>query len=211
MPHATPFPTRPDPGPEWPERDSVLRLPTLDGPRLRLRWIELDDLDALYGVLSDRDALRWWRHPPLASTDDASIYLEQVQRGHEHGDLLQWGIELKDEHELVGTCLLANVDAVHGRAEMRLLLRSRHWGKGYGREAANLLLAHAFGDLALRRIEAETPPVNAASLKALEAMGFKREGYLRQRWLVRGETQDSVLLALLAHEFAARQAETPDA
>jgi [ribosomal protein S5]-alanine N-acetyltransferase len=207
MPHATPFPTRPDPGPEWMERDSVHRLPTLEGERLRLRWIEQADLDALYGVLSDRDALRWWRHPPLASTDDASIYLEQVHRSHEHGDLLQWGIELKDGQELIGTGLLAGVDAVHGRAELRLLLRSRYWGKGYGREAGNLLLAHAFGQLALRRIEAETPPVNAVSLKALEALGFKREGYLRQRWLVRGETQDSVLLALLAHEYAARPTE----
>jgi RimJ/RimL family protein N-acetyltransferase len=211
MPHATPIPTRPDPGPEWLERDTAHRLPTLDGERLRLRWLELDDQEALFGVMSDRDALRWWRHPPLANTDDASIYLEQVHRGNEHGDLLQWGIELRGEHELIGTCLLAGVDTVHGRAEMRLLLKSRYWGKGYGREAGTLLLAHAFGDLALRRIEAETPPVNAASLKALEALGFKREGYLRQRWLVRGETQDSVLLSLLAHEFAAQQAGTSDA
>jgi RimJ/RimL family protein N-acetyltransferase len=205
MPHATPILTRPEAVPEWLERDRVHRLPTLEGPRLRLRWIGPHDLDALFGVLSDRDALRWWRHPPLASVDDASIYLEQVHRGHELGDLLQWGIELRDNLEMIGTCLLAEVDPVHGRAEMRLLLKSRYWGQGYGREAAKLLLAHAFGDLGLRRIEAETPPVNAASLKALEALGFKREGYLRQRWLVRGETQDSVLLALLAHEFAALQ------
>ena len=182
--------------------DAGHRLPTLDGPRVRLRWIANEDLDALYGVFSDRDALRWWRHPPFASTDDASIYLEQVHRGHEHGDLLQWGIETRDEGELIGTCLLAGVDAVHGRAEMRLLLRSRYWGQGYGREAGTVMLGHAFGELGLRRIEAETPPANAASLKALEALGFKREGYLRQRWLVRGETQDSVLLALLAQDFA---------
>ena len=187
--------------------DSGHRLPTLDGPRVRLRCIGHEDLDALFGVFSDRDALRWWRHPPFASTDDATIYLEQVHRGHVHGDLLQWGVETRDDGDLIGTCLLAGVDAVHGRAEMRLLLRSRYWGKGYGREAASVMLAHAFGELGLRRIEAETPPANAASLKALEALGFKREGYLRQRWLVRGLTQDSVLLALLAQDFAQAQAD----
>ena len=181
--------------------DSAQRLPTLDGHRLRLRWIEQDDLESLFGVFSDRDALRWWRHPPLASTEDASIYLEQVHRGYEHGDLLQWGVERRIEGDLIGTALLAGFDAVHGRAELRLLLKSRHWGLGYGREAATILLAHAFGELGLRRIEAETPPANAGSLKTLEALGFKREGYLRQRWLVRGQTQDAVMLGLLAGDF----------
>jgi RimJ/RimL family protein N-acetyltransferase len=196
----------PDASP-WPAQDGAQRLPTLIGPRVCLRWIGLDDLEALFGVFSDRDALRWWRHPPFASTDDASIYLEQIHRGHEHGDLLQWGIERKADGELMGTVLLADVDPVHGHAEMRLLLRSRHWGNGYGREAATVMLEHAFSELGLRRIEAETPPANAHSLKTLEGLGFKREGYLRQRWLVRGETQDSVLLALLAGEFAAGKVE----
>jgi ribosomal-protein-alanine N-acetyltransferase len=185
---------------DWPGSEAH-RLPTLQGLRLRLRWLGEDDLDALYGVFSDRDALRWWRHPPFATPDDASIYLEQVHHGHDLGTLLQWGIERVADGELIGTVLLAGFDAIHGRAELRLLVKSRHWGQGYGREAATLLLEHAFGDLGLRRIEAETPPANAGSLKALEELGFKREGYLRQRWLVRGETQDSVLLGLLAADF----------
>jgi ribosomal-protein-alanine N-acetyltransferase len=194
-------PTSQSLGPDWRGMDGGQRLPTLAGSRLRLRWLDQDDLEALFGVFSDRDALRWWRHPPFATADDASIYLEQVHRGHEHGDLFQWGVERTADGEMIGTALLAGVDFVHGRAELRLLIKSRHWGQGYGREAATVLLAHAFGDLGLRRIEAETPPANAGSLKALEGLGFKREGYLRQRWLVRGETQDSVMLGLLAADF----------
>ena len=188
-------------GTDWYGSEALHRLPTLEGTRVRLRWIEQDDLESLFGVFSDRDALRWWRHPPFATTDDASIYLEQVHRGHEHGDLLQWGVERIADGEMIGTALLAGVDSVHGRAELRVLLKSRHWGHAYGREAATALLHHAFADLGLRRIEAETPPANTRSLQALEALGFKREGYLRQRWLVRGETQDSVLLGLLAADF----------
>ena len=207
MPNPTPHaPPAAASVPDWRRVDQAHRLPTLEGLRLRLRWLDQDDLESLFGVFSDRDALRWWRHPPFASTDDASIYLEQVHRGHEHGDLLQWGVERQADGEMMGTALLAGVDAVHGRAELRLLLKSKHWGQGYGREAATVLLAHAFGDLGLRRIEAETPPANTGSLKALEALGFKREGYLRQRWLVRGQTQDSVLLGLLAAEFQPRPA-----
>jgi len=188
-------------GTDWDGSEALHRLPTLEGTRVRLRWIEQDDLEALFGVFSDRDALRWWRHPPFATADDASIYLEQVHRGHEHGDLLQGPVERIADGDMIGPALLAGVESVHGRVELRVLLKSRHWGHAYGREAATALLHHAFADLGLRRIEAETPPANTRSLQALEALGFKREGYLRQRWLVRGETQDSVLLGLLAGDF----------
>lgn len=202
--HPAHAPTMAAAGGDW-YGDANHRLPTLYSPRLRLRWMDNDDLGALYRMFSDRDALRWWSHGPLASADDASIYLEEVHRGHRQGDLLQWGFERLDHHGVIGTALLAGVDSVHGRAEMRLLLKSQYWGHGYGREAATALLAHAFSDLGLRRIEAEVAPGNKASLKALESVGFKREGYLRQRWVIRGETQDSILLALLASEFAAPQ------
>ena len=204
MPHSTA--SLPDPGAraaEWIPAESP-RLPTLHAERVRLRWLDQDDLDALFGVYSDREALRWWNEPPFATTDDASIYLEQMQRGASRGDLLQWGIERREGGEIIGTTMLAGVDASQGRAELRLLLRAEYWGHGYGREAGIALLTHAFGELGLRRIEAETAPGNKSSLKALEAIGFKREGFLRQRWLVRGKTQDSVLLGLLAHEFRAQ-------
>ena len=194
-------PTLATAGGDW-YGDPHHRLPTLYSPRLRLRWIDNDDLGALYHMFSDRDSLRWWSHPPLATAEDASIYIEEVHRGHRQGDLLQWGFERLDHHGIIGTVLLAHLDAAQGRAELRLLLKSQFWGHGYGREAANALLGHAFADLGLRRVEAEVAPGNKATLKALEAVGFKREGYLRQRWVIRGETQDSILLALLASEFA---------
>ena len=59
------------------------------------------------------------------------------------------------------------------------------------------LINYAFTELGLRRLEADVDPHNAKCLKSLETLGFKREGYLRQRWLVAGELQDSVILGLL--------------
>ena len=198
--HPTLAPSIPTAGGDW-YADAQSRLPTLYSPRLRLRWIEPADLGALYQLLSDRLTLRWWAQAPLASSEDASILLEEIERGHRQGDLLQWGIERLDEQGLIGIALLASVDPVQGRAELRVLLRASDQGHGYGGEAAAALAAHAFGDLGLRRIEAEAAPGNKDALASLEAVGFKREGYLRQRWLLGGEIQDSILLALLASEF----------
>jgi len=36
---------------------------------------------------------------------------------------------------------------------------------------------------------------------ATERLGFQREGLFRERWLVGGETQDSLMLGLLRHEW----------
>ena len=63
-----------------------------------------------------------------------------------------------------------------------------------------ILIKYAFNELGLRRLEADVDPHNIACLKSLEALGFKREGYLRQRWQVAGELQDSVILGLLRSE-----------
>jgi RimJ/RimL family protein N-acetyltransferase len=68
------------------------------------------------------------------------------------------------------------------------------------------LLDHAFGALCLHRIEADVDPRNTPSLRTLERLGFVREGYLRQRWAVGGERQDSVLLGLLASDWSALRA-----
>ena len=66
-----------------------------------------------------------------------------------------------------------------------------------------MLFGHAFGAMSLRRIEADVDPRNLPSLRTLENLGFRREGYLRQRWQVAGELQDSVLMGLLAGDWQA--------
>jgi ribosomal-protein-alanine N-acetyltransferase len=57
----------------------------------------------------------------------------------------------------------------------------------------------------LRRLEADTDPRNAPSIRALERLGFVREGLLRERWVVAGEVSDSALLGLLRRDWDARR------
>jgi ribosomal-protein-alanine N-acetyltransferase len=65
------------------------------------------------------------------------------------------------------------------------------------------LLAFAFEELGLHRIEADVDPRNTASLQSVERLGFQREGYLRERWQVNGEIQDTVFFGLLRGEWEA--------
>ena len=41
------------------------RLPTLDAPRVQLRWLTADDVDALFAVFSDREMMRYWSTPAM--------------------------------------------------------------------------------------------------------------------------------------------------
>jgi len=177
------------------------RLPTLRTERLRLRWLETADLESLYRLYSDREAMRWIPHAPMTCVDDAAIALEEAHRGLRQGDRLQWGIERLETRGIIGTALLAHVDAGQGHAQMRLLLDNPHRGQGYGREAARALLRYGFGEIGLRRVEAEIAAGNQSSLNTFEALGFRREGYLRQRRVVGTAIHDCVVLGLLAGEF----------
>lgn len=172
-------------------------LPTLSSPRLSLCWIDHADVSSIYKIYSDRNVTRYWNQPAQSHPDDAHIYIESIHHGFDDGRLFQWGICLKGTQKLIGTCSLGEISASQGRANLGIAVSSEFWGHGYGREAAGALIRHAFFELGLRRLEADVNPHNTACLKSLDALGFKREGYLRQRWLVDGELQDSVVLGLL--------------
>lgn len=181
------------------------RLPTLTSGNLRLRWLEARDIDALYAIFSDPEALRYWSHPPFASTDDAVRYLDAIRSGFADADLFQWGIARRDDDRVIGTATLAHIDRDNRRAEIGFILARTHWGRGHVGEILPVLIGHAFDTLGLHRLEADVDPRNEASLKTLRRLGFVEEGRLRERWRVGGEAQDSVLLGLLAPEWRMRE------
>ncbi len=201
---ATPAaPTAPPPSRDAAPGDAA--LPTLAAPRVCLRRLGEGDVGALFAVFSHPQVMRYWSRPPFASEDDARILLESIERGARDGTLLQWGIARRGDDRVIGTCTLAGICHENGRAEVGFALGREHWGRRYASEALGVLLDHAFGALGLHRIEADVDPRNTPSLRTLERLGFLREGYLRQRWAVGGERQDSVLLGLLASDWAARR------
>jgi len=177
-------------------------LPTLSSSRLNLCWIDHADVSGIFHLYSDQKVTRYWNKPAFSHQDDAHIYIESIHHGFDEGKLFEWGICTKGSQKLIGTCSLSDVSTSQGRANLGVAISSEHWGHGYGCEAMNTLVGHAFGDLGLRRLEADVNPHDAIYLKSLETLGFKREGYLRQRWQVDGELRDSVVLGLLRSDSA---------
>ncbi len=182
-------------------------LPRLSAPRVVLRWLTDDDSADLFTIYSDVRVTRYWSRPPMCSAEEARQLVREIHELQQLGRLLEWGVARQDNDRIIGTCTLAQLDPQNRRAEIGYALGSAHWNQGLMSEAVATLLDYAFGTLALHRIEADTDPRNSASLRLLEKLGFQKEGYFRERWIVGDEIQDAVMFGLLAPEWARRQAQ----
>ena len=181
------------------------RLPTLTAQRVRLRWLTDADAESLYAVLSHQTVMRYWSTAPMSGIEQARALVAEIHECFRAQRLFQWGMARLEDDRVIGTCTLFAISQLQGRAELGYALGHEYWGRGYMNEALTALIGFAFESLKLRRLEADTDPRNVRSLKALEQLGFRREGLLRERWKVNGELQDTVFLGLLQQEWRARR------
>jgi ribosomal-protein-alanine N-acetyltransferase len=145
--------------------------------------------------------MRYWSSPPMTDVSEARQMLINIQKNYRNGSALQIGIQRKSDQALIGTCALHNLHLNSKRAEIGYALGRTYWRQGYMREALTVLIDYAFKSLGLNRLEADIDPRNAASENLLELLGFQKEGYLRQRWIVDGEVSDSVIYGLLRSDW----------
>jgi len=157
----------------------------------------------VFELFGDPQVTRYWSFPAWTDVAQADAFLAPLVELPDDARSLPWAIADGITDELVGGVTLFEVRRDQQRSEIGYSLRSSCWKRGYAREAVHRALVHAFGDLALRRIEADVDPRNTGSLALLESLGFTREGYLRERWHVAGEICDSVVYGLLARELRA--------
>jgi RimJ/RimL family protein N-acetyltransferase len=176
-------------------------LPTLPAQRLRLRALTPADTDDVFAVFADPLVMRYWSSPPMTSPDQAAGYIGQIRDWFASRGGLQWGIALDDDDDrIIGTVTLCAFALEHRRCEIGYALGADHWGQGYAGEALRRVLAFAFDELDLARIEADVDPRNEASIRLLERLRFQREGLLRARWRVAGEVQDALIYGLLRED-----------
>jgi RimJ/RimL family protein N-acetyltransferase len=180
-------------------------FPVLTTERLVLRAVADRDAEAVFEMESDPVAMRYWSRPPMTDIAEAFAAVERVMGFFPARTALRWAITRPGEDRLLGHISLFDFSDQNGRAEIGYGLTRRHWGQGIMHEALTAVIDYAFGPLGLRRLEADVDPRNAASLRALERLGFTREGLLRERWQVGDEISDCALLGLLAHEWHARR------
>ena len=174
---------------------------TLSTARLDLRPMAPADTDAVFAMRSDPDVQRYGSHPPWTDRQTAVDYIERNMQAMAAGTHAQFAIVRREDAAVIGTCTLFGLDEQCRRAEVGYVLLPSAWGRGYANEAVTALLDWGFEHLSLNRVDADIDPRNAASARALDRLGFTREGHLRERWIVGGEVCDSWIYGLLAREW----------
>lgn len=171
--------------------------------RLTIRLLEEPDRAPLFDIFSHPEVMRYWSSPPWTDLAQADKMILSTREGYETGDYLQLGIERTTDHTLMGTCTLFSINFQCRRAEVGYALGRPYWGQGYMHEALQRWVQYAFEDLELNRLEADIDPRNLASAKALLRLGFQKEGYMRERWIVGEEISDTEFYGLLARDWRA--------
>jgi ribosomal-protein-alanine N-acetyltransferase len=171
--------------------------------RLAIRLVRHTDLPALLEINGDERITRYLPYDSWRDMADAQAWFDRAAARHQSGEGRQFVIALRATGEVIGACLLFRYDAAHARAELGYLLGRRWWGAGYAQEATAALIGYAFGQLGLRRLEADIDPLNLGSARLLERLGFSREGVLRERWNVKGRTSDAAIYGLLRRDWSA--------
>ena len=168
----------------------------LAGPRVTLRNITPDDLDAIHAFCSDPEVTQWstWGPNTRAQTQE---FVNQAVAEATRPDRSAFTLAVVVAGQLVGTAGVWVTSAADRTGELGYTLHRGAWGRGLGTETAGLLLEHSFGRMGLERVEATCSPDNAGSVRVLEKNGFRFEGRLRAHKKVNGSRRDSLLFAAL--------------
>lgn len=155
--------------------------------RLLLRRPRTDDLDAVFAIMSDPRAMRYWSTLPHADREVTRIWLDRMIARNEAG-----GEDFVIEHQgravgHVGAGCLP---------DFGFMLHPGAWGRGFATEASVAFIDYAFGTTPITKLTADVDPRNAASLRVLAKLGFVETGRAERTFLLGDEWCDSIYLAL---------------
>lgn len=173
--------------------------PFLIGERLYLRLLAHADAPLLASWLQDTEITQMLG--AFSVPIDVEGQADCIERLYRDGHDLLLGIVLKADERLIGAIELGDFDIDNHHCSFGLFIGDRReWGKGYGAEAVELILSHAFITLRMNRVWLHVDEHNGRALRSYEKLGFQREGLLRQDRYYDGRYVNTVVMALLREE-----------
>jgi RimJ/RimL family protein N-acetyltransferase len=176
----------------------------LKGQKVTLRPVEREDLKRIHELSQDVEL------SILAESEYQPRSLAHWEKRFEkHLETEPAWFVIEADAQIIGDTGLHGLDRQHGTAELGIAIWDRAFlGKGYGRDAVNVLLEWAFDAQNWRRIWLTALASNERAIRSYLACGFVEEGRLRQHDFFHGEYVDMVVMGLLRSEWEARRSRT---
>jgi [ribosomal protein S5]-alanine N-acetyltransferase len=167
--------------------------PELTTKRFILRRLQFEDARDVFAYAADPDVARYTLWPPHTSIEISIGFIGVLTQP----TCVSWAIVPHGSQRLIGTIFLHNYNKYHLRAEIGFNLGLGYWGQGIAPETGAAVLDFAFEHLRLNRVEATCMPENTRSRRALEKLGLKYEGTMRQSHMGPDHYHDMQLFAVL--------------
>lgn len=148
--------------------------------------------DFISAVRASRPLHQPWIAPP-DTPERFAAYLDRSARD----DQAAYLIRHRACAELVGFVNINNI--VRNAFQSGFLgyaAFASHAGRGLMTDGLRAVLAIAFGDLGLHRVEANIQPSNVRSIELVRRLGFEREGFSPRYLMVNGDWRDHERWAL---------------
>ncbi len=141
--------------------------------RLTIRDFHIDDVSALYPILSDEDVMHFSLSGPF-SEEKTKTFVQWCINSYQKIGFAQYAV-LHSE-KLIGYCGFFTF-SIQNRSEIELAYRlaKPYWSQGYASEAAKACRDYAFNQLNIKRLISCIDPSNIASIRVAEKTGMVLE------------------------------------
>lgn len=135
-----------------------------------------------------------WVFPPRTKAE----FEEYLQR---YAQPDQVSYLIKKSGRIVGVINLNNmIRGLFQNAFLGFYVMADYAGQGYMSQALEMVIALAFGEHQLHRLEANIQPENIRSIRLVQRMGFRKEGISPRYLKIDGQWRDHERWALTAEE-----------
>jgi RimJ/RimL family protein N-acetyltransferase len=159
---------------------------------------------AVRAAAADGELWRLW-YTSVPAPDRVPAWLDTALAMRESLGAMPFVIRDNASGEIVGSTRYFNVDAANRRLEIGHTWHAQRAQRtAVNTECKLLLLTHAFETLACIAVEFRTHFFNFASRRAIERLGAKQDGILRQHQVLPdGTLRDTVVFSIISPEWPA--------
>ena len=177
---------------------------TLKGAHATLEPLEAGHAAALRDAAADGELWRLW-YTSVAPPDQIGDYIARALDMRERLGAMPFAVRQNATGEVVGCTRYFNVDGANRRLEIGHTWYSKRAQRtAINTECKLLLLTHAFEVLRCIAVEFRTHWFNHASRIAIERLGAKQDGVLRNHQLLPdGSKRDTVVFSIIDGEWPA--------
>ncbi|TML61087.1 MAG: GNAT family N-acetyltransferase [Actinobacteria bacterium] len=172
--------------------------PLTDGTVVLRRWAE-SDIGCVEEASREGRIPEGTTVPENFTVAEGLAWIERQWARADNGTGLSQAVADAGSNEALGAVVLMSRQS--GTAEIGYWLIERARGRGLGSRAVALVARWAVSDARLARVEAFVEPVNIASQRVLEKVGFRREGHLRSYLVFNARRADAFIYSLLPSDL----------